>query len=149
MAQNMIYNFEEEPKVFDFVEWLNYCYLVLLGCFHVFLHFSLLWLMLFFGTWRRARRLQFFYKPRRGQRMGAGGWRGSVSGRPRRDPLEEYASVPISFFPQSLQVMMPCFLFFFFFFFGWQTVHPSLKWKILVLLMRSCGNYLKSTKFLT
>ena len=46
---------EEELKVPDFVLWLNYYYFVLLDCFPLFLHFSLLQINLLFGAQGRPQ----------------------------------------------------------------------------------------------
>lgn len=53
---------EEEPKVPDFVLWLNYYLFVFLVCFPLFLHFPLLWLNLLFGALRQPRSLKPFCK---------------------------------------------------------------------------------------
>ena len=57
---------EEEPKVLDFVQWLNYYYFVLLDCFSFFLHF--LTSLIKFILW-----LKFFYRQKAGGGHGVQG----------------------------------------------------------------------------
>ena len=57
---------------------LNYYYFVLLDCFPFFI-FSFLWFNIFFRTWGRLRRLNFFYKHEASR--GRQGWGPEMRGR--------------------------------------------------------------------